>query len=221
MSDFILPETVSFLEGIDPSRILARDVSEAEYLKRYAEHHAEWVEGFVIRMAPVTEDHDESTLYIVNLFQVYLELHPIAVMRREPFVMRAQADRQRFREPDLLLVLNEHLDRLTRTALLGAADLCVEIVSEGSVNTDYVVKFEEYERAGVQEYWIIDTMRRVALFYRLGEDGRYILQDIDAFGDYTTPMLPKLRIHVQTLWQSPPPGIFAVMDAVKAMVAAD
>jgi Uma2 family endonuclease len=220
MTDFAPPDTLSFLEGVDPGRILARDVSEAEYLERYAAHHAEWVDGMVIELAPVTEEHDDLTRYLSHVLDAYLVFNPIGKARREPFAMRAQQDRRHFREPDILLVLNEHLDRMQPTGVFGPADLCIEVVSPGSDTTDYVIKRDEYEQAGVQEYWLFDALRQAALFYRLGPDGRYALQYPDAYGEYATPMLPRLRIHVPTLWRAPLPNMVEVLDAVKAMVSA-
>lgn len=77
------------------------------------------------------------------------------------------------REPDLLFVAQEHLDRLQETYLDGPANLVVEVVSPESLARDRGAKFVEYEAGGVPEYWLLDPLRRWAEFYCLGEDGRY------------------------------------------------
>lgn len=60
------------------------------------------------------------------------------------------------REPDLLFISNETAQRLTERKLEGAADLVIEIIFPESVRRDRYEKFDEYEEAGVREYWIID-----------------------------------------------------------------
>ncbi|MER3485893.1 MAG: hypothetical protein C4345_07940, partial [Chloroflexota bacterium] len=68
-----------------------------------------------------------------------------------------------------------HLDRLTPERVVGPPDLIIEVVSEDSEHRDRVDKFNEYEAAGVPEYWIVDNrpQRRRAYFYRLGAEGQY------------------------------------------------
>ena len=60
----------------------------------------------------------------------------------------------------------------SRPYLDGPADLAIEIISPESEARDLVDKLNEYEAAKIPEYWVIDWMRRNALFFLLGEDGR-------------------------------------------------
>ena len=52
----------------------------------------------------------------------------------------------------------------------GAPDFVIEVVSDGSVKKDFVVKRAQYEKAGVREYWVID--QEEVYTYQLC-DGRY------------------------------------------------
>ena len=54
-------------------------------------------------------------------------------------------------QPDVLVILNEHLDRVQKKRIVGAPDLVVEIISPSSVATDSIIKRQTYERAGVPE----------------------------------------------------------------------
>jgi Uma2 family endonuclease len=58
-------------------------------------------------------------------------------------------------QPDIFVVLNEHLDRLTPSRLIGAPDLVVEILSPGTMRHDLHEKLEAYEQAQVPEYWVV------------------------------------------------------------------
>jgi Uma2 family endonuclease len=197
--------------------IVATPVSETEYMARYAADFHEWVEGVVIKMSPVTDEHDEMTAYFRRLTDIYFALRPIGRTKSAPYVMKASADARR-REPDLQIILNTNPGEITATAMLGPADICIEVVSEGSEELDYGTKFVEYQHAGVQEYWLFDPLRREYRFFRLNEAKVYTSQPLDAIGQYETPLLPGLKVHVAILWQSPLPDPIATVAAVQTML---
>lgn len=197
--------------------VVATDVSFEDYMEHYAADFHEWVRGTVIKMSPVHELHDIIGRYITRLLEAYLELKAIGLIRIAPFVMKIP-ERDVSREPDLQVILDDNPGELTPTAMIGPADLCVEVVSPESVERDYTEKFEEYERGGVREYWIINPLRETAFFYRLDETGNYLRYPQDEDGNYHTPTLPDLVLHVPTLWQKELPGPIAVGKAVQAML---
>ncbi len=206
------------LTVIPEKYVVATGVSADEYLVTYAGDHHEWVQGVVIRMTPITLKHEELVTYLKQLFSAYFALKPIGRVLGEPFVMRLDATGT-IREPDLQIILNENLDNLTDTAMIGPADVCIEVVSPESTARDYGAKFEEYEKAGVREYWIIDPQRKECRFHRLNEHWLYTTHYPDADADYTTPLLPRLRLHIPTLWADKLPDFYAIGAAVQAMVA--
>ncbi|MBL8165682.1 MAG: Uma2 family endonuclease [Anaerolineae bacterium] len=210
-----VPQTLLTIRNL---QIIATGVSEAEYMERYAEQFCEWVEGNVIKMSPVHERHDKLSRYAIRLLETFFELRPIGHIRIAPFVMRCGDDFPK-REPDIQIVLSVHAERLQPTFTDGPADIVIEIVSPGSIETDRGDKFSEYERCGVSEYWIFDPLHRETMFYRLNEDGIYMRYDPDTDGNYRTPTLPGFVLHVPTLWQEPLPTPTAVVEAVKAMLS--
>jgi Uma2 family endonuclease len=102
--------------------------------------------------------------------------------------------------------------------MIGPADICIEVVSEESVERDYGTKLMEYEAGGVLEYWLFDPIRKRALFNRLNADKVYDLVSPDADGYYETPLLPGLKLHIPTLWEEPLPDFFAIAEIVKKML---
>jgi Uma2 family endonuclease len=173
-------------------------VSAEEYLVKYAHDHFEWDNGELIKMAPVTDEHDDFSGYLFILLKAYFSFRKIGRVKREPYLMRVDAVGLK-REPDLQVILNDNPGEITRTAMLGPADICIEVVSEESIERDYGTKFKLYEKAGVKEYWLLDYLRKAAHFYRLNEEGLYIRQPSDD-GLYETPLLPGLRIDISELW---------------------
>ncbi len=59
-------------------------------------------------------------------------------------------------EPDLCFLSRGRLDLLQGTVIMGPPDLVIEIVSDDKRTHDTVVKFRDYARYGVAEYWLVD-----------------------------------------------------------------
>jgi Uma2 family endonuclease len=75
-------------------------------------------------------------------------------------------------QPDVLVILNEHLERIQEKLVAGAPDLVVEIISPGSLLNDRVTKKLAYERAGIPEYWLVDPEKKTVEVFVL-ENGAY------------------------------------------------
>ncbi|MCB9436677.1 MAG: Uma2 family endonuclease [Anaerolineales bacterium] len=196
--------------------IIAHAIPAEVFLTEYADSFHEWVEGVVIQMSPASRHHQQLVNYLRTLLNAYLSLNPLGEVYDAPFVMRLENS---FREPDLQVIFKDNPGTLTETAMLGAADICVEVVSPESVARDYGDKFAEYEQGGVREYWLIDPLRQEANFYRLQANGLYSRVVPDANEAYRTPLLPRLRVLVAGLWQQPLPDLLTVTEQVKAMFA--
>jgi Uma2 family endonuclease len=197
------------------AQIVAENVTEDVYFREY-EGHYEWIAGKVIKMPPVTDEHSELQLYLVNLLQFYFHFRPIGVLRYDPFVMRMSELKQN-RQPDIQMILGDNQENLTSTYMDGAADICVEIVSPGSVVTDRGIKFKEYQQVGVSEYWLIDPQRKEAHFYHLNDDGLYVPQALQN-DMYQTERLPGLQLHIPAFWKDPLPDPMERVDTIRKML---
>jgi Uma2 family endonuclease len=175
------------------------------------ERRAEWVDGEIIDMPPANLDHQDILGFLFMWVNYFVERNRLGRVYLPPALMHLPS-RPSGREPDLMFVANAHLDRRTRQYVDGPADLVVEIVSPDSTVRDRRDKLDEYEAAGVPEYWLIDEPRRAALFYVLGEDGRYMTAPMSDDGTYTSTVLPRLRLRVSWLWQTPPPTLDEALD---------
>ncbi|MEQ8674236.1 MAG: Uma2 family endonuclease [Aggregatilineales bacterium] len=213
----MVEQVIKIPRSLPSGEIVAIDVSEDVYMRDYAESFHEWVDGVITKMSPVTLKHDELSNYSRLLLESYFALKPIGKVIGAPFVMRLKNVKAR-REPDLQVILNSNPGTLENTYMDGAADICIEVVSAGSVTTDYGEKLEEYERGGVREYWLFDPMRETTTFYRRNEKGQFQAHQPGAQDVYSTPLLPDFKLHVPTLWQSELPSIIEVIKSVEAML---
>lgn len=62
-------------------------------------------------------------------------------------------------QPDIVVVLNEGLYKITRSHIVGAPDLIVEVASPGTATYDQTTKRDAYALAGVTEYWLADPIQ--------------------------------------------------------------
>jgi Uma2 family endonuclease len=203
--------------GLDEQDV-PRFVSEEEYLRVWAEQHYEWVDGELIKV-PSNDDHFSVQLYLLILLRQYLKYRPIARLVGAPFMMKFDPlNKRRYREPDIMLVMNENSAGIyTKTGVIGAADICIEIVSPESVVRDYSTKLFEYQSAGVREYWIIDPDHKAAVFHVRDADSHLVAASFTG-SVYMTPLLPDLKIDLSVLWLEPHPSPDEIVDAVRAML---
>ncbi|MET0594291.1 MAG: Uma2 family endonuclease [Polyangiaceae bacterium] len=97
-------------------------------------------------------------------------------------------------EPDLLVVLREHADRIGEQVIDGAPDLVVEILSPGTVRRDLGPKRAKYEEAGVPEYWVVDPAT-ATIEVQVLHEGKYARHSLVRRGEtLRSPLLPGLEI---------------------------
>jgi Uma2 family endonuclease len=101
--------------------------------------------------------------------------------------LRVRVAPGRFREPDLVLLLDVNDPRNQNAFWLGA-DLVVEIVSPDYVERDTVIKRADYAEAGIPEYWIVDPEEETITVLKL-DNGVYIAHGVFHRGQTATSVL--------------------------------
>ncbi|MGH9962920.1 MAG: Uma2 family endonuclease, partial [Pyrinomonadaceae bacterium] len=163
---------------------------------------AEWAAGEVVMVSPSSVDHQDVGSLLEKILGIYVESRGLGKIMRAPFLMRL-AEIPSGREPDLLFVTKSRLNLIQKNYLDGPADLVVEIVSPESIGRDRGEKFVEYERAGIQEYWLIDPDRQSAEFCQLNVQGRYQLVFPGTDGIYRSKIVEGFWL--EWLWKRPLP----------------
>jgi Uma2 family endonuclease len=100
--------------------------------------------------------------------------------------------------PDIAIVLPDRLHLATGRALSGSPNIVMEVVSEGSVEVDYVKKRALYARTGAQEYWIIDWQRQLVEVWAFGEPAARVVTYTTG-QTITTPLIPSVSVSVEEL----------------------
>jgi Uma2 family endonuclease len=187
-----------------PEVLLPR-MTEAEFEAWCHEDiRAEFVDGKVSVMPPVSLLHGDIGDFLHNLLRLYLELRPGGVKLPPEFQARLRGGLRRV--PDLMYVAPGHTSRIKATHLAGAADSVWEIISPDSEERDWRDKLPEYEAAGIPEYWIINPYVKTVHLYRLDPAGKY--QRIqEQQGRLTSAAISGFWIRAEWLWQKPHPKI--------------
>jgi Uma2 family endonuclease len=189
-----------------------RRMSETEFVAwafRDEDIRAEWVDGEVIVMSPDNTLHNRIALFIQNLLSGVVEERDAGVVFFEGIQIRFAALHRR-RQPDIIFIAKARQHIIKTNHIEGPPDLAVEVISPDSPARDYRDKYQEYEAAGVREYWIVDPLARRVEAYTLGRDKRYApIPERD--GKIRSKVLPGLYIKPAWLWQDPLPSWLRIL----------
>jgi len=142
--------------------VTGRHWSEDEYLLLAdgATAFLELSEGRLVVHAMPSPLHQSVVLNLASI----LRASRLGKVYIAPMPVRLWPDK--FREPDLCYYRQEHLDRVGER-FGEAPDLVIEVLSPSTRSVDLGEKMDDYARAGIPEYWAIDSDARDVTVYAL------------------------------------------------------
>ncbi|MGI8685265.1 MAG: Uma2 family endonuclease [Acidimicrobiales bacterium] len=144
----------------------------------------EFTDG-VIEVLPMPTDHHQAiSLLLLQLLLPWVQGRGGALRYS---ALRVQIRPGKYREPDLLLLLDRRDPRKQDAFWLGA-DLVIEIVSPDNPARDRQVKRADYAEAAIPEYWIVDPAEEAITVLRLA-GGEYVEHGVFRRGDQATSAL--------------------------------
>ena len=121
---------------------------------------------------------------------------------RLPLSSKEKADKEitTVVQPDLCVVCNPH--KIDPRGCLGAPDLIIEILSPHTSSKDLREKFDVYEEAGVNEYWVVHPQEQTVLVYTLNKMNQYegILKPYIRTDRVSSQTLPELIIDLSEVF---------------------
>lgn len=150
----------------------------------------------------VSPSHNPAHAFVVmrlaRFLDTHIDNHGLGQLLPDVGTVFGKTD---VRRPDLLFYRTNRLHLIGDRSLQAPPDLAVEVISPSSITNDRRIKFELYERGGVEHYWIIDPTQRTAEAYAL-TNGKYALvtqgQDADTL---RLPPFVDLDIPLGKLWR--------------------
>lgn len=153
-----------------------------------------------LELLPVpTELHQLIAFYLCTALRNLGNENPPGIALLSPF--RVRVSPTKFREPDVMFMLNEHRDRRSERYWDGA-DLVMEVVSEDDPQRDLETKRIEYAQAKIKEYWIVDPRDRTITVLAMDENsGQYSESGHYSDGQLAiSVLLGGLRVDVSTVF---------------------
>lgn len=102
-------------------------------------------------------------------------------------------------QPDIVVVCDQ--SKLRKTGYFGVPDLIIEISSPTTARQDKLVKFNKFEKAGVNEYWIVEPDTKLVSVFTLQDNNRYgrpeLYTEID---NVVVSLFPDLLIQLSSVF---------------------
>jgi Uma2 family endonuclease len=139
--------------------------TEEDYL-RIALHEnllIEYTDGCVEVLQMPTIVHQLIVRFLLDSLRAFVEPHKLGVVLFAPLPVKLSP--KAYREPDLIFNFTENHAAATKD-YYEHADLVMDVVSAGERDRkrDYEEKRQDYAKAGIREYWIVDPFeRRIAV----------------------------------------------------------
>jgi Uma2 family endonuclease len=182
---------------------LTKSYTYADYLKWQFDDRLELIKGKIFRMSPAPgSTHQRVSGIVNNELYNYLKGKPCQVYAA-PFDVRLNRTVKDTQvttvvQPDICVICDSA--KIDERGCNGAPDIVVEILSPGNNKKELQNKYEVYEEAGVQEYWIIHPSEKTFLKYTL-IDGSYQASRLLTIGDEVlTPILPGFGLNLDDVF---------------------
>ena len=161
----------------------------AQYLTWDDGDRWELIDGEAFCMSPGPgRQHQKLSVALTNLFYNHLQGKTSEVYAA-PFDVRfVDTDKdvpdeyiENVVQPDILIVCDPK--KLDEKGVKGAPDLVIEILSPSSARNDMIVKYQIYERFGVNEYWVVHPFEQLVQVFKLQDNAKYGVPDRYGIGD--------------------------------------
>ena len=166
---------------------LNKKYTYADYLTWQFDEMVELIRGKVFRMSPAPNRyHQEISSQLHIIIGSYLRKKPCKVYHapfdvRLPLPAKQQTPNKidTVVQPDICVVCD--LTKLDVQGCIGAPDWIIEILSPATSKKDLTEKFDIYQHAGVQEYWVVYPFEKTVSVFQLDPTGTYQLARITPF----------------------------------------
>lgn len=154
--------------AVEPDLFAGLRMSADEFLRLPDDgQFYELIDGVVQVSPSPTPEHQAAMIEITGQLFKYLEARPLGRVFAELDVHLGQGPGggDLVYRPEVIFVSADRVRKM-RKRIVGAPELVVEVISQGSRRLDSQTKKQDYERCGVVEYWLVDPARESIRFYR-------------------------------------------------------
>lgn len=160
--------------------------------------HYEYEDGELIEMTAPLVPHQDLSFEVTVAIKGHVKQHELGLVYQAVDVELPKINRTYI--PDIIFISH------TRGNVLGddgkvhdAPDLVVEIVSPHGRGRDRLTKFNNYFRAGVEWYWIVDSEDLTIEEFHAGSEGYVQVSGADVGEVFRSKALPGLEFNLTEL----------------------
>lgn len=159
----------------------------------------ELIDGVAYALSPApTPAHQRISRELSFQFNSFLK-GKLCEVFTAPFDVRLNADKENNTvvQPDLVVICDH--SKIDEGGCRGVPDLIIEILSPSTARQDRMVKFQKYQQAGVQEYWLVDPETKTVQVCLLDNKRYYATVHSDA-EIISVAMLPGCKIDLKDVF---------------------
>ncbi len=175
-----------------------------KYLNEIAElRKSEFINGEIEIHSPACKTHIYASGNIFKILSQHVLNNDLGVMTQEKAAVQMQIGTNIY-EPDLCFFSKdkEHKYLKGEVKIFPVPDIAMEILSETSIKRDREIKFRDYARNGIPEYWIIDTEQKTVELWIL-DNTYYILSKIFENEEcITSSVIKNLRVPINVFFSN-------------------
>lgn len=155
--------------------------------------HYELIDGVVVMSPSASPDHQDIMGELLFQLRSFLNTHPFGKAVSDVDIKIAP---KRVYRPDIVYLCREKWEK-SRERITVVPDLVVEIVSPSSRSYDSNTKRQDYEAAGVGEYWLIDPAQESFTFLVLR--GGAFHEATEQAGRYRATIVPGFELDIDRI----------------------
>ncbi len=167
--------------------------SERDYLELPTNRLVEFSDGTIEVLPVPTRVHQKIVAFLYEALKAFVAARKLGEVYFAALPVHLWPGK--YREPDVMFVRAGNVRALQGEYLEGA-DLVMEVVFADDPDRDWVQKREEYARAGIQEYWVIDPQQERLTVFSLkgktyvihGEHGKSDQAESELLPGFTLPV---------------------------------
>jgi Uma2 family endonuclease len=151
--------------------------TEEEYMRLPGNRLVEFSDGRVELLPMPSRRHQKIIMFLSKLLEAFVLSKNLGEVLIAPFKVRLWPDK--VREPDVMFMFASNSHRSFEDYWEGA-DLVVEIISPDNPKRDTVEKKEEYAKAGIPEYWLVNPLSETITVFVLAQ-GSSLYQEVGVY----------------------------------------
>jgi Uma2 family endonuclease len=188
----------------EPEAMYGQTYTYADYVNFKFEEMVELIKGKIFKMSPAPRTtHQKISGNLFVCFATYLK-HKQCQVFHAPFDVilpignKKNDNATTVVQPDIVVICNPEI--IKEAGCFGVPNLLIEILSPSTAKKDLQDKYNVYEEAGVDEYWIVTPEIQCIEVFVL-ENNKYQRKGTYLKGDTVTPIsLPELVIDLDEIF---------------------